>query len=125
MDNKIIPVSRTPVTGGGNLTSVKSSTEHTIGSPVSRSSSGIVVPNTSHSDGSAKQIIKQLENIIRAVQGPEKAFEISVHKDTNVIMVKVFDKNTGDLIREIPSEKLLDVAANMMELNGLLFDEKV
>ncbi|MMZ70863.1 flagellar protein FlaG [compost metagenome] len=68
--------------------------------------------------------IKQLEKAIRAVQGPEKSFEISIHQKTHAIMVKVFDKQTGDLIREIPQEKLLDVAANMMELNGLIVDEK-
>jgi len=71
-----------------------------------------------------EQQVQQLENVIRALQGPEKSFEISVHKATNVIMVKVFDKQTGDLIREIPSEKILDVAADMMKLNGLIFDER-
>nr|WP_244280985.1 flagellar protein FlaG [Paenibacillus jilunlii] len=70
------------------------------------------------------QLIQQLEKAIRAVQGPEKLFKISIHEQTHAIMVKVFDKQTGDLIREIPPEKLLDVAANMMELSGLIVDEK-
>lgn len=113
-----------PAMGGGNMSSVKSGIEQTIVSPVNSSSKITPIENINQLDGSTQQIIKQLDKIIRAVQGPEKAFEISVHKDTKAIMVKVFDKNTGDLIREIPSEKLLDVAANMMELNGLLFDEK-
>lgn len=39
-------------------------------------------------------------------------------------MIKVFDKQTGDLIREVPREKLLDVAANFMEMNGLIIDKK-
>ncbi|WP_445669648.1 flagellar protein FlaG [Paenibacillus sp. FSL R10-2736] len=71
-----------------------------------------------------EQLIQQLEKAIRAVQGPEKSFEISVHEKTHAIMVKIFDKQSGDLIREIPPEKLLDVAANMMELSGLIVDEK-
>ncbi|WP_308531166.1 flagellar protein FlaG [uncultured Paenibacillus sp.] len=71
-----------------------------------------------------QQAIEQLEKAIRAVQGPEKTFKISIHQETHTIMVKVFDKDTGDLIREIPQEKLLDVAANMMELNGLIIDKK-
>jgi flagellar protein FlaG len=70
------------------------------------------------------QIVQQLEKAIRAVQGPQKTFEISIHKETQAIMVKVRDRDTGELIREIPKEKLLDVAANLMELNGLIFDEK-
>ncbi|MBT2291621.1 flagellar protein FlaG [Paenibacillus albidus] len=72
-----------------------------------------------------EQMIQQLEKAIRAVQGPEKTFEISIHEQTHAIMVKVFDKQSGDLIREIPPEKLLDVAASMMELSGLIVDEKV
>lgn len=71
-----------------------------------------------------EQLIQQLEKTIRAVQGPEKSFEISVHEKTHAIMIKIFDKQSGDLIREIPPEKLLDVAANMMELSGLIVDEK-
>ncbi|WP_059041706.1 flagellar protein FlaG [Paenibacillus rubinfantis] len=71
-----------------------------------------------------QQAVDQLEKMIRAVQGPEKSFKISIHQETHTIMVKVFDKDTGDLIREIPQEKLLDVAANLMELNGLIIDKK-
>lgn len=71
-----------------------------------------------------KQALELFEKTIRAIQGPEKSFEISIHKETHAIMVKVMDKSTGELIREIPKEKLLDVAANIMELNGLFFDEK-
>ncbi|OBZ08006.1 flagellar biosynthesis protein FlaG [Bacillus sp. FJAT-27264] len=72
-----------------------------------------------------EQLIQKLEKAIRAVQGPEKSFEISIHEQTHAIMVKVFDKQSGDLIREIPPEKLLDVAASMMELSGLIVDEKI
>jgi flagellar protein FlaG len=71
-----------------------------------------------------EKAIQQLEKVIRAVQGPEKKFEISIHKETHAIMIKVFDKQTGDLIREVPREKLLDVAANLMEMNGLIIDKK-
>ncbi|MFB5759866.1 flagellar protein FlaG [Paenibacillus medicaginis] len=74
--------------------------------------------------GDEEQAIQQLEKAIRAVQGPEKTYEISVHKQTHAIMVKVFDKQTGDLIREIPKEKLLDIAANLMELNGMIIDKR-
>jgi flagellar protein FlaG len=71
-----------------------------------------------------QQAVDQLEKMIRAVQGPEKSFKISIHQETHTIMVKVFDKDSGDLIREIPQEKLLDVAASLMELNGLIIDKK-
>jgi flagellar protein FlaG len=39
-------------------------------------------------------------------------------------MVKVVDSETGEVIREIPPEKLLDMFANMLELAGLIIDER-
>jgi flagellar protein FlaG len=39
-------------------------------------------------------------------------------------MVKVIDENTGEVIREIPPKKILDMVANMLELAGLLVDER-
>ncbi|WP_260869510.1 flagellar protein FlaG [Paenibacillus sp. Y412MC10] len=68
--------------------------------------------------------VQQLEKAIRAVQGPEKSYEIKVHKETHTFVVKIFNKETGDLIREIPQEKLLDVATRMMELNGIIVDKR-
>ncbi|AOZ94728.1 hypothetical protein PNBC_12995 [Paenibacillus crassostreae] len=112
------------VMGNRNVSSTKSSNEDVVVSPVASSSEPAKV-SVSLSGENEKQIVQQLEKVIEAVQGPEKSFEISVHKDTNAIMVKVFNKQTGDLIREIPSEKILDVAANMMKLNGLIVDDKV
>jgi flagellar protein FlaG len=34
------------------------------------------------------------------------------------------DSNTKEVIREIPSEKILDMFASMLELAGLLVDER-
>jgi flagellar protein FlaG len=48
----------------------------------------------------------------------------SVHEASGQIMVSVVDKETGDVIREIPSEALLDLAAKLQEVAGLIFDKK-
>lgn len=51
--------------------------------------------------------------------------EFSVHDVINEIMVKVIDIETGEVIREVPPEKLLDLKAMAYEELGLLVDEKV
>lgn len=51
-------------------------------------------------------------------------FEFSVHEVTDDIMVKVIDEDTGETIREIPPEKVLDMVARMWELAGILVDER-
>ncbi|MDQ0492658.1 flagellar protein FlaG [Paenibacillus brasilensis] len=75
-------------------------------------------------DQTHEQTIQQLQKAIDAIQGPQKMFEISVHKKTHTIMIKVLNKETGDLIREVPPEKILDVAARMMEITGIIVDKK-
>ncbi|MHA7579385.1 flagellar biosynthesis protein FlaG [Chryseobacterium mucoviscidosis] len=74
---------------------------------------------------SQKETINELNKAIEAIQGPQKSFEISVHEETHAIMIKVLNKETGDLIREVPPEKILDLAARMMEITGIIIDKKV
>lgn len=123
MENRIIS-GRRPDMGTRNTPPTNRNNEDILGSPVISSSQRATAITGLPGMIEQQQIIQQLEKVIRAVQGPEKSFEISVHKETHAVMVKVFDKQTGDLIREIPSEKVLDATANMMKLNGLIVDEK-
>lgn len=70
---------------------------------------------------------KNVEQVLKSIEElkPATTVERFVHEGTNQIVYKVKNKETGDLIREIPEEKLLDMAASLMELNGIIIDEKV
>jgi flagellar protein FlaG len=72
-----------------------------------------------------EQLIRNIERAVKSLQGPQTTLEISVHEKTHDIMVKVLNKDTGELIREIPPEKTLDLVAKMMEIAGILVDEKI
>ena len=48
----------------------------------------------------------------------------SVHKASGQIMVTVIDETTGEVVREIPSSELLNLAAKLDEMVGILFDQK-
>lgn len=72
-----------------------------------------------------EQLIKTIERAVKSLQGPQTTLEISVHEKTHDIMVKVLNKDTGELIREVPPEKTLDLVAKMMEIAGILIDEKI
>jgi flagellar protein FlaG len=39
-------------------------------------------------------------------------------------MVKVIDRDTKEVIREIPPEKFQDLVAKLWELSGLVIDER-
>jgi flagellar protein FlaG len=71
------------------------------------------------------QLIRNIERAVKALQGPETTLNVSIHEKTHEIMVKVLNRETGELIREIPSEKTLDLVAKMMEIAGIMIDERV
>ena len=51
--------------------------------------------------------------------------EFSVHKKTGETVVKVVDKDSGKLIRQIPPQELLDLADKLQDMMGILFDKQV
>lgn len=72
-----------------------------------------------------EQLIRTIERAVKSLQGPQTTLDISIHEKTHDIMVKVLNKDTGELIREVPPEKTLDLVAKMMEIVGILVDEKI
>jgi flagellar protein FlaG len=66
------------------------------------------------------RIARALENYVRSVQTD---LSIKVHRSTGKIMVQVISKADGKVIREIPPEGLLDLAAKMEEVAGVIFDK--
>ncbi|WP_261303494.1 flagellar protein FlaG [Paenibacillus andongensis] len=71
-----------------------------------------------------QQIIKAIERANKELQGRTTSFEFSIHEKTKQIMVKVLDKDTGEVIREIPPEKTLDMVAKLWEMAGIMVDER-
>lgn len=51
--------------------------------------------------------------------------EFEIHADTKRVMVKIYDRNSDELISEVPPEKFLDLLAGLWEQAGLIVDEKV
>ncbi len=50
--------------------------------------------------------------------------QFSVHEASGQMMVIVREESTGKLIREIPSKEVLDLAAKIDEMVGMLLDKK-
>jgi len=51
--------------------------------------------------------------------------DFSVDPDTQTVVAKVVNAQTGKVIREIPPPELLALAKSMKELEGIFFDEKI
>lgn len=50
--------------------------------------------------------------------------EFGYNEPTNRITIKIKDKETEEVIKEIPSEKALEMLAKVWEIAGILVDEK-
>lgn len=50
--------------------------------------------------------------------------QFGIHEDTNRITIKIVDKDTKEVIKELPPEKTLDMIAKAWELAGLMVDER-
>lgn len=73
----------------------------------------------------ADDILEVVGDLNNAVDVLNKGLHFRVHEATERIMVEVIDKDTGDVIREIPPEYILDIMAKIDALFGVFVDEKV
>jgi flagellar protein FlaG len=69
---------------------------------------------------------EKLEEISELLNFEMKArstnLDFQVDEPTNRVVVKVINRDTGDVIREVPSEAILRVSKNIEALKGILFD---
>lgn len=70
------------------------------------------------------EIFRAIERANEKVMNRNTELRFSVHERTKEIMIKVMNTDTQEVIREIPSEKILDMVANFMEIAGLYVDEE-
>ena len=59
---------------------------------------------------------------IKSLSDAEAVF--GVHEKTNRVTIKIVDKKTKEVIKEVPPEKTLNMIAKVWEIAGLLVDEK-
>lgn len=49
-------------------------------------------------------------------------FKREIHQGTGEIMVSIINKETGEILRQVPPEKILDMVAEMLKQLGLTVD---
>jgi flagellar protein FlaG len=69
-----------------------------------------------------EDVVKGMNNFLNPVN---TSIRFELHDRLNDYYVTVIDDITHEVIKEIPSKKLLDTYANMMEFVGLLVDKKI
>ncbi|NMA03219.1 MAG: flagellar protein FlaG, partial [Clostridiales bacterium] len=72
-----------------------------------------------------EQLINAVEKANKSFEPFDRRFEVSIHEKTKAVMVKVINSVNDEVIREIPPEKILDMVAYMLEIAGIIVDERV
>ena len=70
-----------------------------------------------------EQIKKAVEKLNKSMISHSEAV-FGIHEATNRVTIKIIDKDTKKVIKELPPEKTLDMIAKVWELAGILVDEK-
>lgn len=72
---------------------------------------------------SDEQIKKAVEQLNKNMMAHSEAI-FGIHEGTNRVTIKIVDRDTKKVIKEIPPEKTLDMIAKVWEMAGILVDEK-
>ncbi len=70
-----------------------------------------------------EQIKKAVEQLNKKMIANSEAV-FGIHEGTNRVTIKIVDKSTKEVIREVPPEKTLDMIAKIWEIAGIMVDEK-
>lgn len=64
-----------------------------------------------------------LESINRNAMLTNKRLQFVMHETSGRIQLRVLERGTDEVIREVPSEQLLDLVGRINDLIGMLLDE--
>ena len=73
----------------------------------------------------AEKAKKMTESINRFMETTNTNLRFQYHEDLKEYYVTIVDSKTNELVKEIPSKKLMDIYAAMRDFLGLMVDHKI
>lgn len=81
-------------------------------------------PTDEQLDKKLKDAIGMANNKLKLSQ-PLTRCEFTYHEDVNRVSIKLIDKDTKEVVKEIPPEKKIKMIEKLWEITGLLVDKKL
>ncbi len=73
----------------------------------------------------AEKMVRQYEEVVdqlnRQMQANNRNLGFGIDRKINTYVITVTDKNSGDVVRQIPAEAVVRVAHSIEDLKGVLF----
>jgi flagellar protein FlaG len=73
-------------------------------------------------ENEVKKIVKEVNSIVEQFSGK---VSFSFDPETNRTAIQVIDKETGEVIRQIPPKEMLTLMEKMEEIAGIIYDGRV
>ncbi|AWB56710.1 flagellar protein FlaG [Colwellia sp. Arc7-D] len=85
--------------------------------------------STSETNKTEKMTSEQLNKVAQQLQDfmgeMNRSLEFIVDEDSGRDVIKVLDKDTGDLIKQYPSEEVLSIISKLSNASGSLIDTEI
>ena len=72
-----------------------------------------------------EEVEQAAEKLNRLMGLVERRLKFEIHDKSHRVMVKIIDEKSGEILREVPPKKILDMLSSFAEYVGLLVDKKV
>ena len=72
-----------------------------------------------------EKVKNAVSDIEQFLSSSRRNLEFSTDEESGKIVVKVIASETGELVRQLPSEEALRIARSLSDVNSILFDAKV
>lgn len=94
--------------------------------PIGRDAdSGAGIGKDAIKDGDLRRLQEALEKINKSLEVKNIALNYSIDEKTKDIVIKVIEKDSEKVIRQIPPEDVLRLRGRIRELLGVIFDENI
>ncbi len=91
----------------------------------SQETSGAQVQNPLQKEKpSAEEIKQDIDAINTQLKSMNSSIQFVVDGKANDIVIKIVDDDTGKVIRQIPSDAVISIRANLKKMTGLLVEER-
>jgi flagellar protein FlaG len=96
------------------------------GAPAAAAKAPAVVPEpVQQRQPSQEQVQRAVESMKQMIETTKpNSLQFSIDNDTGKTIVRVSDAQTGEMIRQIPSEELLEIARSLDKMQGMLLHQK-
>ena len=115
----------TPGVAGGEKAVVASNATNT---PAERKKNEVPVAQSSSGKGShvvsREQVQELADKLSTALGKVDTNYSVSVDNDSGMIVVRITDVETGDIVQQVPPEQVLEASASVDKIVGLLVNDQ-